>query len=85
MNRGKARIGNPEKRCDHHVISHGTYGFWSAYLGTIEGAQVVVADGYYKRWTSGTGAFPITWAKLLNWTLLWDSENEVNKKSTSLK
>ena len=79
------RTGNPEKRCDHHVISHGTYGFWSAYLGTIKGAQVVVADGYYRKWERGKATFPIIWAKMLNWTLLWDSANEVNKNSSSLK
>ena len=67
------------------MISHGTYGFWSAYLGTIKGAQVVVADGYYRKWERGNATFPIIWAKMLNWTLLWDSANEVNKNSSSLK
>ena len=67
------------------MISHGTFGFWSAYLGTTKEAQVVVADGYYKKWERGTSAFPITWAKMLNWTLLWDSANEVNKNSNKTK
>ena len=71
-----------KKRCDHHIITYGSYGFWSAYLGKNEDSHVVVADGYYKQWTSGTGVYPVTWAKILNWTLLWDTENEVNKNAT---
>ena len=76
------KSGNISKRCDHHIITYGSYGFWSAYLGKNEDAHVVVADGYYKRWTSGTGEYPVTWAKVLNWTLLPDTENEVYQNVT---
>ena len=69
--------------CDHHIITYGSYGFWCAYLGKNEGGHVVVADGYYKQWTSGRSVFPVTWAKVLNWTLLWDADNEVNKDKSS--
>jgi hypothetical protein len=46
------------------VISHGTFGFWTAYLA---GGDVVVADGYYKK-----SHILIEASKVLGWTLMWD-------------